>query len=62
VLVVPEFDQWTGFLNPGCGIEEVWKSGAEGQLRASVSHVSHMQSADPCGRTPICVKSVFRSL
>jgi hypothetical protein len=50
--------RWASFLNSGCGIEDVWKSGRRGAGGAPVFHASQREGKRGCG---ICVLSVKRA-
>jgi hypothetical protein len=45
------------FLNPGCAIQEIWKSGPDEGNAARISHDSHRRQKKGCAKVELCVKS-----
>ena len=62
MAVGKEVGWWEGFLNQGCGIEEIWKRGRKAWRGYLVSQSSHRGAEKGCGLEVDCVNCKLRSV
>jgi hypothetical protein len=56
VIVGQDVGKVPGFLNPGCAIQEFWKSCFGGAPGDPIFHVSHRQAQKVCVKPEVYVK------